>query len=170
MSVWNAPFTHSAQYASWEGQMDVGLECTIHPFGTICLLGGPNGCRFGMHHSPIRHNMLLGRAKWVSVWNAPFTHSAQYASWEGQMGVGLECTIHPFGTICLLGGPNGCRFGMHHSPIWHNMPLGRAKLVPVWYVPFTHLAQYASWEGQIGASLECTIHPFGTIHLLGGPN
>ena len=170
MPVWNAPFTHSAQYTSWEGQIDAGLVCAIHPFGTIHLLGGPNWCRFGMRHSPTRHNMPLGRAKWVSVWNAPFTHSAQYTSWEGQIDVGLECTIHPFGTICLLGGPNGCRFGMHHSPIPHNMPLGRAKRVSVWNAPFTHSAQYTSWEGQIDAGLVCAIHPFGTICFLGRPN
>ena len=213
MLVWNAPFTHSAQYTSWEGQIDVGLVCAIHPFGTICLLGGPNWCWFGMRHSSIRHNTPPGRAKLVPVWYAPFIHSTQYASWEGQIGVGLVCAIHPFGTICLLGGPNWCRFGMrhssirhntpprraklvpglectihpfgiihllgrpnwcrfgmHYSPIQHNMPLGRAKLVLVWNAPFIHSTQYTSWEGQIGASLECAIHPFGAIHLLGGPN
>ena len=168
--VWYAPFTDSAQYTSWEGQIGAGLECIIHPFGTIHLLGGPNWCRFGMRHSPIQHNTPLDRATLVSVWYAPFIHSAQYASWEGQIGASLVCVIHPFGTICLLGGPNWCQFGMHYSPVRHNTPLGRAKLVPVWNALFTRSAQYTSWEGQIGAGLECIIHPFSTIHLLEGPN
>ena len=168
--VLNAPFTHSAQYISWEGQIGAGLVCAIHPFGTICLLGGPNWCRFGMRHSPIWHNMPLGRAKLVLVWYAPFTHLAQYTSMEGQIGASLECAIHPFGIIHLLRRPNWCRFGMRYSPIKHNMPLGRAKLVLVWNAPFIHSAQYTSWEGQTGAGLVCAIHPFGTIHLLGRPN
>ena len=144
MPVWNASFTHSAQYTSWEGQIGAGLECIIHPFGTIYLLGGPNWRRFAMRHSPIWHNMPLERAKLVPVWYVPCTHSAQYTSWKGQIGAGLECTMHPFGTIHLLGGPNWCQFGMHHSPIRHNTPLGRAKLALICYAPFTHSAQYAS--------------------------
>ena len=71
-----------------------------------------NGCQkgyIGAANLPIQHNMPLGRAKLVPVWYAPFIHSAQYTSLEGQIGVGLVCAIHSFGTICLLGGPNWYR-------------------------------------------------------------
>ena len=116
----------------------------MHPFDTIHLLRGPNWCWFGMHYSSIWHNTPLERTKLVPVWYALFIHLAQYASRENQIGAGLVCTIHPFDTIRLLGEPSWCRFGMYHSHIWHNTLLGRAKLVPVRYALFTHLAQYTS--------------------------